>query len=57
MDLLLGEDPTLSCGFRAIVNARIGHRERQDRRIVNAGIGMVNARIGIVNTVLAVAVF
>jgi hypothetical protein len=32
------------------VNARIVHRERQDRRIVNAGIGMVNARIGIVNT-------
>ena len=25
-------------------------REREDRTIVNAGIGMVNARIGIVNT-------
>jgi hypothetical protein len=25
-------------------------RERQDRRIVNARIGMVNAQIGIVNT-------
>jgi hypothetical protein len=24
-------------------------RERQERRIVNAGIGMVNARIGIMN--------
>jgi hypothetical protein len=25
-------------------------RERQDRRMVNARIGMVNAKIGIVNT-------
>jgi hypothetical protein len=34
------------CGRRAIVNARIAHREHKDHSIVNAKIGIVNARIG-----------
>jgi hypothetical protein len=40
----------MKCGRRAIVNARIAHREHQDQSIVNAKIGIVNARIGIVNS-------
>jgi len=33
-------------GFGPSWTRRSGHRERQDRRIVNADLGMMNAEIG-----------
>jgi hypothetical protein len=39
-------DYAFLCGRRAIVNARIAHREHADQSIVNGKIGIVNARIG-----------
>jgi hypothetical protein len=43
---VLGAEVVPACGRRAIVNARIAHREHADQSIVNGKIGIVNARIG-----------